>query len=114
MINGTTRRSKRYTRAKNTNGTSHEKEARWYERAGRGDDRWFVRPSGSGSSELDERPAHGPNTNFFALNGRKNAMVEATINALCTLPPHVPIPTVANLSHCNGAKSVRAEISREW
>ena len=52
MINGTTRRSKRYTRAKNTNGTSHEKEARWYERPGRGDDRWFVRPSRSVGHEV--------------------------------------------------------------
>src|SRR6266542_1464540 len=43
-INRTTRRSNRYTRAKNTNRTSDEKEGRSYERHGRGDDQSFVVP----------------------------------------------------------------------
>jgi hypothetical protein len=42
-VNWTRRRSNRYTRAKTTNGTSHETEARSYEGAGRGDDQEFVR-----------------------------------------------------------------------
>jgi hypothetical protein len=57
MINRTPRRSNRYTRAKNTNGTSHEKEARWYERPGRGDDQGFVRPSGMMQQRRRSDPA---------------------------------------------------------
>jgi hypothetical protein len=41
----TRRRSNRYTRAKSTGGTSHETEARSYERAGRGDGQGFLCPS---------------------------------------------------------------------
>ena len=46
-INLTTRRSNRYTRAKSTIRTSHERKARWYGRPGRGNDQGFVCPSGS-------------------------------------------------------------------